>query len=218
MKRSLLTIALIMWAGILAIYGQFPSSFGAKAGISLANQTYKYTPIDYTMETEPVVGPALSLFVEAFKRAHFSLQVDLSYLVKGSKTSTESITVDHLNNDRIIVNEGEQSTSTFKYLSIAPMARYRLGQGSLQPYFLLGPRVDILLKYETDSEYPLDEQNSVIPGLSFGTGLEYRLNNLGLFAELQYQGDFFPVTGQDPLLVNNHMISFTLGLRWLVSD
>ncbi|MCK5692411.1 MAG: PorT family protein [Bacteroidales bacterium] len=218
MKRSLLTIALIMWAGILAIYGQFPSSFGAKAGISLANQTYKYIPIDYTMETEPVVGPALSLFVEAFKGAHFSLQVDLSYLVKGSKSSTESVTVDHLNNDRIIVNEGEQSTSTFKYLSIAPMARYRLGQGSLQPYFLLGPRVDILLNYETDSEYPLDEQNNVIPGLTFGTGLEYRLNNLGLFAELQYQGDFFPVTGQDPLLVNNHMISFTLGLRWLVSE
>jgi hypothetical protein len=218
MKRSLLTIALIMWAGILAIYGQFPSSFGAKAGISLANQTYKYIPIDYTMETEPVVGPALSLFVEAFKGAHFSLQVDLSYLVKGSKSSTESITVDHLNNDRIIVNEGEQSTSTFKYLSIAPMARYRLGQGSLQPYFLLGPRVDILLKYETDSEYPLDEQNNVIPGLTFGTGLEYRLNNLGLFAELQYQGDFFPVTGQDPLLINNHMLSLTLGLRWLDSE
>ena len=215
MRRSLVTIALILWAGLFAIYGQFPSSFGAKAGISLANQTYTLSPIDYNLETEPVVGPALSLFVEAFRGPHFSLQVDLSYLVKGSKTSTESVTVDHLNNDRIIVNEGEQSTSTVKYLSIAPMARYRLGQGSLQPYFLLGPRVDILLKYETDSEYPLDEQNNVIPGLTFGTGLEYGLNNLGLFAELQYQGDFFPVTGQDPLLVNNHMISFTLGLRWL---
>jgi hypothetical protein len=144
--------------------------------------------------------------------------VDLSYFVKGSKTSTQSVTVDHLDFDRIIVNEGETSTSTFSYFSIAPMAMYRLGQGSLQPYFLLGPRVDILLKYETDSEYPLDEQNRVIPGLTFGTGLEYKLNNLGLFAELQYQGDFFPVTGQDPLLVNNHMISFTLGVRRLVSE
>jgi len=215
MKRSLATIALILMAGILAIYGQFPSSFGAKAGISLANQTYKLSPIDYNLETEPVVGPTISLFMEVFRGDHFSLQMDLSYLVKGSKTSTESVTVDHLNNDQIIVNEGEQSTSTFKYLSIATIARYRLGQGSLQPYFLLGPRVDILLKYETDSEYPLDEQNSVIPGLTFGTGLEYGLNNLGLFAELQYQGDFIPVTGQDALLVNNHMISFTLGLRWL---
>jgi hypothetical protein len=218
MKRSLATIALILMAGMSVLYALANYNLGIKAGVSLANQAYKFTPIDYTMETEPVVGPAISLLVEAFRGSHFSFQVDLSYLVKGSKTSTESVTVDHLNNDQIIVNEGEQSTSTFKYLSIAPMARYRLGQGSLQPYFLLGPRVDILLKYETDSEYPLDEKNSLIPGLTFGTGLEYGLNNLGLFAELQYQGDFIPVTGQDPLLVNNHMISFTLGLRWLVSD
>ena len=96
------------------------------------------------------------------------------------------------------------------------MARYRLGQGSLQPYFLLGPRVDILLKYSSDSEYPLENQNKVIPGLTLGTGLEYGLTRLGLFAELQYQGDIIPVTGRDPLLVNNHFLSFTLGIRWFV--
>ena len=215
MKRSLATIALILMAGMSVLYAQANYSLGIKAGVSLANQAYKFTPIDYTMETEPVVGPAISLFVEAFRGSHFSFQVDLSYLVKGSKTSTESVTVDHLNNDQIIVNEGEQSTSTFKYLSIAPMARYRMGQGSLVPYFLLGPRLDMLLDYSTDSEYPLDNQNGTILGLSLGAGLEYKLEKFGLFTELQYQGDFFPVTGQDPLLVNNLLISFTLGLRWL---
>lgn len=218
MKRSLVTIAMIMWAGLLALYGQFPSSFGVKAGISLANQSYKFTPIDYSLETEPVVGPAFSLFMEAFKGNHFSLQVDMSYSLKGSKTSTESVTVDHLDNDRIIVTEGEMTTSTFTYLSISPLARYSLGQGSLLPYFLLGPRMDILLKYKSDSEYPLDDQNNVILGLTFGTGLEYKLEKLGLFTELQYQGDFWPVTGQDPLLINNHVLSLTVGLRWLDSE
>ena len=184
----------------------------------MADQTYKFEPIDYKLETEPVLGPAFSLFMEAFRGDHFSMQLDLSYFLKGSKTSTESITVDHVNNDRIIINEGELSTSKFSYLSFAPMARYRLGKGSFQPYFLLGPRVDILLKYESDSEYPLEDQNSVIPGLTFGAGLEYGLNKLGLFAELQYQGDFWPVTGQDPLLINNHMLSLTFGIRWFGSD
>jgi len=218
MKRNLVTIAMIVWAGLLALYGQFPSSFGAKAGISVANQTYKLTPIDYELETEPVVGPTFSLFVEAFRGNHFSFQTDLSYFVKGSKSNTQSITVDHMNNDQIIVNEGDMSTSTFRYLSIAPMARYRMGQGSMQPYFLLGPRVDILLKYKSDSEYPLDDQNQIIPGLTIGAGLEYKLQRMGLFAELQYQGDLIPVTGQDPLLINNHLISFTLGVRKLVSE
>ena len=218
MKRSLVTIAMIMWAGLLALYGQFPSSFGVKAGISLADQTYTLTPIDYNLETKAVMGPAFSLFMEAFKGNHFSLQVDMSYSLKGSKTSTESVTVNHLDNDRIIVTEGEMTTSTFSYLSISPMARYSFGHGSLIPYFLLGPRMDILLKYKSDSKYPLNDQNSVIPGLTFGTGLEYRLEKLGLFTELQYQGDFWPVTGQDPLLINNHMLSLTLGLRWLDSE
>ena len=218
MKRSLVCIAMIIWAGLLAIYGQFPSSFGVKAGVSVANQTYLFTPIDYELETEGVVGPAFSLFLEAFKGNHFSFQLDLSYALKGSKTNTQSVTVDHLNNDQIIVNEGEESTSTFTYFSMTPMARYRLGQGSLHPYFLLGLRVDFLLKYETDSEYPLDDQNSVIPGLTFGTGLEYQLGKMGLFTELQYQGDIFPVSGQDPLLINNHMLSLTLGIRWFGSD
>lgn len=218
MKRSLVTIAMIMWAGLQILSGQFPSSFGAKAGISLADQSYIIEPIDYKLETEVVIGPTFSLFMEAFRGKHFSLQVDLSYFLKGSKTSIQSVTVDHINNDQRIVNKGEQSTSTFKYLSIAPMARYRMGQNLLHPYFLLGPRVDFLLKYESDSEYPLEDQNSVIPGLTIGAGLEYDISNLGIFAELQFQGDIMPVTGQDPLLVNNHLLSLTFGVRWLVSD
>jgi len=218
MKKRLVTIALIVWACLSVLNGQFVSSFGAKAGISVADQSYQLEPIDYKLETDAVLGPTFSLFMEAFKGNHFSMQLDLSYFLKGSRTSTQSVTVDHLNNDRIIVNEGEMSTSKFSYVSLAPMVRYRLGKGSLQPYFLLGPRVDILLKYQSDSEYPLDDQNSLIPGLTLGTGLEYPLNDLGLFIEFQYQGDIIPVTGQDPLLVNNHFLSLTLGVRWLVSD
>jgi len=217
MRRILLTITLIL-AGLPALFAQANYSLGIKAGVSLANQSYRITPIDYILETELVTGPAFSLFVEAFRGNHFSFQADLSYFLKGSKSNTQSITVDHMNNDQIIVNEGDMSTSTFRYLSIAPMARYRMGQGSLQPYFLLGPRLDILLKYESDSEYPLDDQNQIIPGLTIGAGLEYKLRRMGLFAELQYQGDFIPVSGADPLLINNHMISFTLGVRRLVSE
>jgi hypothetical protein len=216
MKRKLVSMLVILWAGVSLIHGQFPSAIGVKAGISVADQTYRFEPIDHKMETDVVIGPTFSFFMEALRGDHFSLQVDLSYFLKGSKTSTHSVTVDHLNNDRIIVNEGEESTSTFSYLSVAPMARYRLGQGSLQAYFLLGPRLDILLKYQSDSQYPLEDQNRIIPGLTLGTGLEYALNAMGLFTELQYQGDIIPVTGREPLLVNNHFLSLTLGIRWFV--
>jgi hypothetical protein len=218
MRRVLLFIAIIVLAGSTVLNGQFPASLGVKAGISVANQSYKFTPIDYSMETEALGGPAFSIFLEAFKGEHFSFQLDLSYAHKGCESSTQSITVNHLDNDRIIVNEGELTKSIFHYLSLSPMARYRFGQDSFVPYILLGPRMDILLNYSSDSDYPLEGQNEIILGLTFGAGLEYKLQRIGLFTELQYQGDFYPVTGEDPLLVNNHMISLTLGVRWFVSE
>jgi len=218
MKRRLLIIASILLAASNTVCSQFPASAGVKAGISVANQSYKFTPIDYTMATEPVWGPAVSIFMEAFRGKHFSFQADLSFARKGSSTSVESITVNHLDNDRVSVTEGETTTSAFNYLSLSPMARYRPGQGSVRGYFLLGPRMDILLKYNSDSDYPLEDQNAIILGLTLGAGLEYSLQKMALFTELQYQGDFYPVCGVDPLLVNNHMISLTLGIRYFVSD
>ena len=214
MKRRWIGIVFFIWAVFPALYGQASFSFGAKAGISLANQSYRFTPIDYTVETKVVAGPVLSLFVETFRKDHFSFQVDISYALKGSRSGIQSVTVNHLDNDRIIVNEGEMTRSTFSYLSLAPMARYRMGQGSLHPYFLLGPRLDMLLFYKSDSAYPLSRQNGSIIGLSCGTGLEFSPERLGLFTELQYQLDLSPVTNEDPLLINNDMISLTLGIRW----
>lgn len=218
MNWKSIAIALLLSAGSTALLGQIPNSFGLKGGIALANQSIRFTPIDYKLETDPLIGPALALFVETFKGNHFSFQVDVGYVVKGSSTTTQSVTVNHLDNDRIIVNEGEVSTSKFTYLSVVPMARYRWDLESLTPYFLLGPRVDFQLKYDTDSEYPLELEYGTILGLTCGAGLEFRLQNLGLFAELQFLPDLSPVSNKEPLLINNNMLSLSLGIRWISSE
>jgi hypothetical protein len=188
---------------------------GLKAGISLADQTYIFTPIDYTLKTDPVIGPSAGLFLEAFRGKHFSFQSDLTFVTKGSKTTTQSITVNHLDNDNIVVNEGDLKVSRFYYLCLSPMARYRIEMGSITPYAMLGPRVDFLVKYKTDSDYPLEEQNKVIPGLTGGLGTEFNLNAVVLFIDVQYQSDIMPVTGIDPLLINNNIFLFSLGIRYL---
>jgi hypothetical protein len=75
--------------------------------------------------------------------------------------------------------------------------------------------VDFLLKYKTDSDYPLEEQNKVILGLTGGLWAEFNLDKFGIFIEFQYQSDAMPVTGKDPLLINNNIFLFTLGIRYL---
>ena len=215
MKRVIPVIIIFLLSATMTVEGQFISSVGLKAGISLANQSHQITPIDYTLETDPVIGPAAGIFLEAFQGKHFSFQTDLAFVAKGSKTTTQSVTVNHLENDRIMVNEGDLQVSKFYYLSFSPMARYRIDLESISPYAILGPRVDFLLKYKTDSDYPLEEQNKVIPGLTGGVGAEFNLNALGIFIEFQYQSDAMPVTGKDPLLINNNIFLFTLGIRYL---
>jgi hypothetical protein len=215
MKRMVPVILLLLFFATLTVDGQFIGSAGLKAGVSMANQSHRITPIDYTIKTDPVTGPGIAIFMEAFRGNHFSFQTDLSFVAKGSKTTTESVTVNHLENDRIIVNEGDPKVSRFYYLCLSPMARYRIDLKRITPYAILGPRVDFLLEYKTDSDYPLEEQNKVIPGLTGGLGAELNLNGLGIFLEFQYQSDLMPVTGKDPLLINNNILLFTLGIRYL---
>jgi len=216
MKR--IFIILLCLTGSFLLYGQRSVTLGIKAGISLANQHYRITPIEYRIETEPITGPAITLFVEAFRGDHFSFQADLAYSVKGSRSSTQSVTVNHLDNDRIIVTEGEMTKSVFRYLSVAPMARYRFGKDQLVPYFILGPRLDMQLTYTSDSDYPLTGQNGAILGLTCGVGLELTLQRVAVFTEILYLPDLTPVTGEEPLMVTNQMISLTVGVRLLNSD
>ena len=218
MKRGCFSIALWFIAASLTLWGQVPAGFGLKGGISLANMSYRITPIDYELDTEPLFGPVATLFVEAFKGAHFSFQFDVGYVVKGSSTTTESVTVNHLDNDRITVHEGAESTSRFSYITLVPMARYRFDLERISPYLLLGPRIDFQLRYDTDSPYPLDLEHGTLLGLTVGAGLEYRLNDLGIFTEVQYLPDLSPVSNKEPLLINHNMLSLALGIRWIVSE
>lgn len=218
MKRNLLIIPVLLFAWIPLLQGQVAYTFGVKGGISLANQAYRITPIDYTLDTDPVPGPAVSFFLEPFRGEHFSFQLDLGYACKGSTTTVQGVTVNHLEQDRITVIEGEPAQSRFRYLSLSPGVRYRLGQGPLVPYILAGPRLDLLLNYSSDSDYPLETQRGVVFGLSCGAGVEYSLQKIGLFGELQYLPDISPVTSEEPLLIRNRMLSLLLGIRWMIPD
>ena len=207
-------IGLICILGSQLANAQFISSFGVKGGVALSNQSYKITPINYLLDTDPILSPSLVFFAEAFQGDHFTLQTDFAFACRGSSRTTESITVDHQNSNQLIVNEGDKVTSRHRYLAISPMLRARTNNGGVDAYALLGPRVDFLLYYSTDSDYPLEEQNNVILGFTMGVGVSFPMKQNVLFTEIQFQPDLSPLTNQEPLLVNNNSLVLTLGYRW----
>ncbi len=214
MNRILNASILLAISSSVFVRGQLVESFGLKTGLSIANQSFVFTPIDYSLPTDVLLSPGVVFFLESFKGEHLSFQLDLGYIAKGNKTTAQSVTVNHLDNDNIVVNEGPLAISKYHYLFFSPLARYRQEREKLVVYALLGPRLDYQLKYSTDSEYPLDGQSDIILGLTGGFGFEYKLEKVAVFTEIQYQADLSPVTNTEPLLVNNNCLFVNVGVRY----
>jgi len=215
MKRSVLIIIIAGLFGTTMTHAQALRSYGVKGGLTMANQRYEFTTFDYRMETKPVFRPAIGLFAELFHHEYLSVQADLIYAGKGSKTSTTSITVNHLDNDNVTVNEGPVTSSSYHYASFSPMIRYRNEDIFPVLYVMLGPRFEKLIAYNTQSDYPLDDQNTTMFGLTGSFGAEFSLGELDAFVELQYQPDMTPVTDELPLLVRNSIVMLTVGVRFM---
>ena len=216
MKQSGLLILILVFGVFTVSVGQATWNAGLKAGLSLSDQSviFKLSENDYQIETDPVIGPTVSFFLKYSRGKKWGIQLDAGYISKGSSTSTESITVLHLENNRIVENIGSQTTSNFRYVSVATVFQYRILNRSLTPFLVVGPRLDILVDYKTDSDYPLEDQHTIIPGLSIGGGVEYFPGRMGIFLEMLYQGDIIPVFGTEPMLINNHTGLCNIGLRY----
>ena len=214
MKRRWTLGAFILFAGFQMASAQFIANKGLRAGVALSNQSYLFTPIEYLMETDPIFSPSLVLFAEAFKGNDFSLRTDLAFACRGSSTKTQSVLVNHLDGDRITVSEGEKVSSRHRYLSLAPMLRARTKSGGFTPYALIGPRLDMLLYYSSQSAYPLEQQNRFILGLSMGVGMEFSMSQRVLLVEIQYQPDLSTVLNTAPLHISNNSLVLTVGLSF----
>jgi hypothetical protein len=210
-------ISLSLLTGALGLKAQTQMSMGLKAGLSLSNQKVVFTLPggDYQTETGSITGPTASFFLEFSRGERWGIRLDAGYTPMGSSTTTESVTVYHLENNRVVENKGELKRSTFHYLFLSPTLRYRLLHGRLSPYLLAGPRIDFLLGYNNGSGYLLDDQNKLIPGVSAGGGVEFTPGRLGLFLEGLYLAGALPVTGTDPIHIRNCGGLLTIGLRYI---
>lgn len=213
MRKLIIHILSLLIFGTPCIHGQLIDSYGLKGGVSFTNQSIRFTPIDYRMESDPIAGPSIILFIEGFKRQYQSIRLDLGYINKGFSSVVQSITVNHQVNDRLEVNEGDRYQSDFHYLSFSPLGRFFIEKDLISIYGILGPRLDILLKYITDSDYPLEDQNRLILGIDFGAGLEFELNKISLLTEIRYQPDITKVENREPMLIKNNGIIFLLGIK-----
>ncbi len=213
MRKPDILLLMIFTIGLLNLNAQTIKSIGIRSGSSITNQNHKLSGIDFTIDTDNKIGIYEAFSIELFNHKYFSLVTDFFYIGKGSKTNFLSVTVDHLNNNNLIINEGESLVTKYNYLSFTPLLRTRFESEKITPYFIIGPRIDFQTSYKTDSDYKIEGQNKVLYGFNYGLGAEINISNLGFIAELQHNIDFSYVYNNLGVELRNKTFIAFLGIK-----
>jgi hypothetical protein len=92
MKRTL--ILLFTLATTSLANGQVLKSIGIKAGVSVANQTWRYKTNDLTLNKDNRTGFYSAVTLEFLKSKYLSLTTDFGYCAKGNTEKIPNTTVD----------------------------------------------------------------------------------------------------------------------------
>ena len=191
-------------------HAQLLRSFGAKVGVTAANQTWDYTSIP-DRNTENRWGITGSVFVEALDMPYLSLLVEGQYTQKGMTYSVPIATAQN--------PEGTGQFITMRprvdYLSFALLAKVRFEAPPVTPYLIAGPRYDLLLSRHSEGfQAVIDDFQSVEPGASVGVGAELSsVLPIDVLIEFRYNASFKDAYNTDFLKVRNRTIDLMLGVR-----
>jgi hypothetical protein len=186
MLRTTISLALFFALFQFDSSAQIFRSYGIKLGVSSSNLNFGiYEP----GLTRRIPGFGAAVYAEWFNTTFFTVITQLELTQHGSIIdiySTEDF------GSRRIGLEGDYNR--LHYLSAPILAKCTFTKMTVNPYLLIGPRIDYLLWYATDSRF-LDDTyrrfKRVLLGGSAGIGCDSgTLLPITLVAEVRYNADF----------------------------
>lgn len=176
-------------------YNLYPkplNKWGFKTGISVSNQNMKYKSIEIDRDFDNYIGLNFDAFMNIFDYKIFEVVSQISYSQKGCIERIIPTYCDPINN-----NYFEGKALNFKnkidYVSFFILGKLNSDLKILNPYIILGPRIDFLINTESTS-IPKQIYNDLKKynwGLSIGVGTEFNLLiPYKMLVEIQYSPDF----------------------------
>ena len=206
MKKIGIPVALVL-AISSAAHAQILEGYGAKAGVVIANQDFDYT-FGFGFDTNDRTGFDIGVYAEWFDLAFFSLLTEVHYIQKGME-----------HEERRVNEFGEELASRkwnsrVDYLSIPILAKITFQTKHVSPYFMMGPRIDLFLGYNSDHfEALYDEFERVDIGGDFGIGVGDNGAPVKVLLEFRYSPDFSNAYETDLLKVKNNSFEILIGLE-----
>jgi hypothetical protein len=212
MKRVL--FLLLMFFAVISheTSAQFMKHFGVKAAVTSANQDFDYSQMaDLQMKRR--VGFDVGVFAEWLDIPVLSIISQVEYAQRGS--GMEFVETGP---------SGPQSIGTKKlysrldYLSVPILVKLRLQTSTITPYILAGPRLDILVSYQSDEgvlNLVYDQFKKTTLGGSVAVGVQIQsLLPVTILAEARYSIDLSDSYETNLLKVRNNAFDLWLGVAF----
>lgn len=179
-------------------YSQIINSYGFKIGSTISsikvkevqhivgNSLYVLVPDQYNGQ---LISPAITAWAKIVDTELLSLEIEVSYLYKGSSNSMDILTTSPDNPDGTGNKEKYKYSQTLKYIQIGINPQIKYNFGGIIAYGIVGPTISYLVDYENTLMIK-DKRTDLTFGYNFGLGIDFSNVWKGLFIEAKYNGDF----------------------------
>ena len=209
MKFLVISIIIL---GTSFLYPQEKMSYGIKIGLTSSNISKKNTkPLEIgnpryyiNYPDGQLLSPTITFWAKFINSNIFDLEVEASYILKGSSENRVEIVTP--GNDQDLITEVNKSV-TFKYFQINITSQIKQNLGDVFIYGIVGPTVDYLFDSE-NFQLSTTSKKDFIFGYNLGLGISFNKN---IFFEIKYNGDFTSFYKNDYDEYWNKVWAFNLG-------
>ena len=186
--------------------------FGIKVGLSLSNQSYDYDIAGLELDRLNQYGFSAGTFLSHKIGFLSEIRFEVDFVQKGSGTDILITTPQYPDGLELF-----RFTDRINYVSVKVLATPSLlSTSAIAPYFIIGPRLDILAGYTTAISFiSLDELNSTVIGATIGVGIILNSKSSApLLLEATYSPDFSNAYEKGVLTVKNNSFQLMAGFSF----
>ncbi len=190
---------------------QVIKSYGVKIALTSAAQEWNVAQVG-KMDVKKRNGINFAAYTEWLDIPFFSVVTQLEYaqrgmIYEGIETSDSGPQIIR----RVNVN------NRVDYFSIPVVGKFTFPIGKFSPFITCGPRIDILLGYQSDAHFSqfYDKFNISNVGATISIGSEvHDLMQLDLSLEARYNFDFADSYSIDPFTIRNNSLDIWFGVSF----
>ena len=214
-KSSILSIILIFILPLYSLAGS-TNQWGIKLGVSISTQNFKYKTSEIDRDFDNYLGLHADAFVNFVDRKTYAFVAQISFSQKGCIETITPTFVDPVNHGYIDGDPIKFRNRT-DYLSLSILGKLNLNLNVLNPYIIIGPRIDFLVntKSETIPKSIFDNLNRNSFGMTLGIGREFSLFiPYKTLIEFQYSPDLTKMYDSQFLSIEKTSYEIKMGITF----